>query len=466
MRSPTLLLAVALGVLLGVLLTVAPGVLPVVAAAPASAAPGSCRGPADPGPVIPQISWHQRWLAPERSWPVTDGSGVRVAVIDSGVDDDHPQLSGQVTAGADLTGVEADGTVDCASHGTAVASLIAATRVDGVGFHGIAPGVTIVPIRVTERIQAQQDGPDSPADRLAEAIDLAVASDAKVINMSLIMYRADPAVRAAVERAVRADVVLVAAAGNSHQQGASPDPTPYPAAFDGVIGVGAIDENGVRLADSQVGDYVDLVAPGGAVLAASRVSGHQVVAGTSYATPVVSAAAALLRAAEPDLSAADVARRLTATADPAPGGRSEGYGHGVVNPYRAVTERLAAGEPVAAPALPTVVPDAATAQRAARWQQLTRTAVAVAAGTALLLLLVAVAVAALPGGRRRRWQPTRRAVGRSGVASQGGTPAGGASGRSASGTGVPTTGVTGAGSHPAGTDPQEAYFVVPGPAGR
>ncbi|MFV2107485.1 type VII secretion-associated serine protease mycosin [Micromonospora sp. LOL_015] len=434
MRSPTRLLAVALGVLL----TGAPSVLPVVAAVPASAAPGSCRSPADPGPVIPQISWHQRWLAPERGWPVTDGSGVRVAVIDSGVDDDHPQLSGQVAAGFDLTGVEVNGTVDCASHGTAVASLIAATRVDGVGFHGIAPGVTIVPIRVTERIQARQDGSASPADRLAEAIDLAVASDAKVINMSLTMYRADPAVRAAVERAVRADVVLVAAAGNSHQQGAPPDPTPYPAAFDGVIGVGAIDENGVRLADSQVGDYVDLVAPGGAVVAATRVSGHQVVAGTSYATPVVSATAALLRAAEPDLSAADVARRLTATADPASGGRSAGYGHGVVNPYRAVTERLTAGEPVGAPALPTVVPDVAAAQRAARWQRLTRTAVAVAAGTALLILVVAVTVAALPSGRRRRWQPTRRMVDRSGAASQGGTR----------------------------TDPQEAYFVVPGPAGR
>ncbi|WJK41445.1 type VII secretion-associated serine protease mycosin [Solwaraspora sp. WMMA2056] len=416
-----------------------------VPGAPAAAAPGSCRNPAQPGPVIPQLSWHQRWLAPERIWPVTDGSGVRVAVIDSGVDDDHPQLAGRVADGTDLLDVEDSGTVDCASHGTAVASLIAATRRDGVGFHGLAPGVTIVPVRVTERVQAAEEGPGSPGARLAEAIDVAVAAGADVINMSLTMYRVDEAVRAAVERARRADVVLVAAAGNNHQRGEVPDPTPYPAGFDGVIGVGAIDETGVRLADSQVGGYVDLVAPGGAVVAASRVSGHEVLSGTSYATPMVSAAAALLRAAEPQLSAVEVTRRLLATADPAAGGRADGYGHGVVNPYRAITEQLSAAEPVAVPALPAVTEDPAAVARAQRWRSLGLVAVAVAAAVAMIAAGIVVAVTALPYGRRRRWRPTRWAD-----APPGGAPATSGAGGAARAGGDP------------GADPQETFFVVPG----
>ncbi|MFV2018482.1 type VII secretion-associated serine protease mycosin [Micromonospora sp. LOL_023] len=421
----------------------AAAVLPaVVVASPGWAAPGSCRSPAEPGQVVSQLSWHQRWLAPERIWPVTDGSGVRVAVIDSGVDDDHPQLSARVTDGTDVLGLEDDGNVDCASHGTAVAGVIAATARDGVGFHGIAPGVTIVPIRVVEQLQAQDGGATSAGDRLAEAIDFAIAADADVINMSVTMYDPDEAVRAAVERARNADVVLVAAAGNEHQRGERPDPTPYPAAFDGVIGVGAIDEYGIRLPDSQVGEYVDLVAPGGAVIVASRVSGHRVVSGTSYATPVVSAAAALLRAAEPQLSAAEVARRLIATADPAAGGRSSGYGQGVVNPYRAVTEALSDGEPVAAQALPALVTDPVLAARTARWQRLGRVAVGAVAGMALVAAAIAATMVAVPRGRRRRWRPTR----------------------STDGTG--TYSGTTSGDTSTWADPQETYFVVPGPARR
>lgn len=409
-------------------------VLPVLSASPALAAPGGCRSPADPGQVVTQLSWHQRWLTPERIWPITDGAGVRVAVIDSGVDDDHPQLAGRVTAGTDVLGIERAGNVDCAAHGTAVASVIAATARDGIGFRGLAPGVTIVPLRVVERLQGSDGDAASAGDRLATAIDLAVDAGVDVINMSLTMYRPDDAVRAAIERARKADIVLVAAAGNEHQRGERPDPTPYPAAFDGVIGVGAIDENGLRVPDSQVGEYVDLVAPGGGMVVASRVSGHAVVSGTSYATPVVSAAAALLRAAEPDLTAEEVTRRLIATADPAAGERSSGYGHGVVNPYRAVTEALTRGEPVAAPGLPGIAEDPQAAARTARWRLLGQVAVATVAGTALLAAGFAVTVVALPRGRRQGWRPTRAADGTAGAA------------------GVP----------PPETDPQETFFVVPG----
>ena len=117
---------------------------------------------------------------------------------------------------------------------------------------------------------------------------------------------------------------------------------PYPAAYDGVLGVGAIGPDGVRQDFSQVGPYVDIVAPGGDVTVAWPDGRYSVQSGTSYATPFVAATAALVRDYRPDLTAREVVRRIVATADPAPGGvRSRAYGSGVVNPYRAVTETVA-----------------------------------------------------------------------------------------------------------------------------
>ncbi|GIJ29644.1 type VII secretion-associated serine protease [Micromonospora qiuiae] len=393
--------------LVGAMLTTA---LAVPAATPARANPANCQNPSDPGEVNTETPWHQRWLAPQRVWPFSTGAGVRVAVIDSGTDSSHPQLAGRVTNGFDALHSTARGDVDCVSHGTAVASIIAAGRQDGVGFHGLAPDATIMPIRVSER--NANEGPGATGDTVtgavfARAIRRAVDDGAKVINMSVTLYHPDPDVEQAVRYALERDVVLVAAAGNQHQDGARPDPVPYPAAYDGVIGVGAIDRNGVRIRQSQIGPYVDIVAPGGGVVAATRLVGHAVWDGTSFAAPMVSATAALIRAAEPNLSAKEVAKRLLATADPALGDAERGYGNGVVNPYRAVTERLTTGAPVAQPPLPDVPYDAAAQARSERWAVFGRLALWIG----LVLATIAVAVAALavllPRGRRTRWQPAR-----------------------------------------------------------
>ena len=90
--------------------------------------------------------------------PLATGAGVRVAVIDSGVDAGHPQLRGRVDRGRDLLHGDPDAREDCVGHGTGVASIIAAEPVDGVGFHGLAPGATVVPVRITEKEQI--DGRD------------------------------------------------------------------------------------------------------------------------------------------------------------------------------------------------------------------------------------------------------------------------------------------------------------------
>jgi membrane-anchored mycosin MYCP len=376
------------------------GLVVLVPATPAPAAPPPCTTTPPAGRVLPDVPWAQQWYAPERLTGLADGTGVQVAVIDSGVDGAQPQLRHRLVPGKDLLD-GGDGTRDCVGHGTAVASIIAAAPQPGVGFRGLAPGATLVPFRVTDQVEGAASGRAGTAAGFATAIRQAVAAHAKVLNVSIVLYRDDPAVRDAVAYALASDVVVVAAAGNAHGQG---DPVPYPAAYDGVIGVGAIGPDGQRWPDSQVGPYVDLVAPGSAVTAATVGDGCAVgFEGTSFAVPFVAATAALVRQYSPALRARDVAARLLATADPTPDGPdSRAYGHGVLNPYRAVTDVVASPAP----------PQAAQPIRAARATPANATArraradalVIAAAGVALTATFALVA-SALARGRRRQWRP-------------------------------------------------------------
>ena len=322
---------------------------------------GACSNPAPAHPVLTERPWAQRMLDPAAVWPVSTGKGVTVAVIDSGVDADHPQLRprGAVLRGEDfhLQG-ELPGSFDCDSHGTAVASIVAGRSVRGVGFAGIAPGATILPVRVSDR-GVTDSGAVEAIDPvvLARGIWYAVDHGATVINLSLAGSGDHPLIRDAVANAVQHDVLVVAATGNG-QRGRAAQRS-YPAAYEGVLGVGAVDENGQRLPASQIGPQVDLVAPGARVLAATRAGGHQYWQGTSFAAPFVAATAALVRSAWPKLTAAQVAERILATATPAPGGKgSREYGAGLVNPYRAVTDGLTSAAPAAVPPLVAPVPAA------------------------------------------------------------------------------------------------------------
>lgn len=328
---------------------------------PAFAAP-PCPAGLSPAPAqqIGATPWPQDRYDLDRLDGIADGAGVVVAVLDSGVAAGQPNLDGRVLPGADLLAAGGDGGQDCVGHGTAVASIIAARPVAGAPLRGVAPGAEILPVRVTERTAANQTGVrDAPADGLATAIRLAVDRGAGVLNIS-ITVAASPALASAVAYAVAHDVVVVAAAGNQHRSDGGADPVPYPAAYPGVVGVGAIGPDGQRLAESQVGGYVKLAAPGGSVIGAAQPRGLATFAGTSFAVPFVAGAAALVRQRYPQLSAAGVAQRLYATADPAPDGApSTSYGYGVVDPYRAAT---AAG---GGPAVPGAVAAVAGPRRPA-----------------------------------------------------------------------------------------------------
>lgn len=379
----------------------------VVAGVPAMAAPAlpdpgdNCLRP--PESVETGKPWAQSWLGAERVWPLTRGAGITVAVVDTGVAADSPQLRGRVLPGVDLTSPgqpRADN--DCFGHGTFIAGIISAAPADGTGFHGVAPDVRILPIRVANSMD------DGTARLFAQGIRAAVDAGADIVNISASTTAPEQSLVEAIEYAEERDVVVVAAAANSAGQGTQ---VAYPAALPTVLAVGAIDSTGTLAAFSQTGAHLGLTAPGVEVVSVGPGGpGHWRGSGTSYAVPFVAGVAALIRAYRPDLSAAEVRHRLLTTADhPAVALPDVGYGWGVVNPAGAVSATLAeegAGGPVAPvddarhPDLPPPDP-------------IGPTMAALAAGLSVVLIgLVALLTVLLPAGRARGWRPADRTVDR------------------------------------------------------
>ncbi|ASW53236.1 type VII secretion-associated serine protease mycosin [Plantactinospora sp. KBS50] len=364
--------------------------------------PASALAPTPSAGAVGGIPWTQLRYPPDRLAALATGRGVTVAVIDSGVDATYPQLAGRVLAGTDFLDPGGDGRRDCVGHGTAVASIVAAAPRPGSAVRGLAPDVRILPVRVSEQqmVDGRTSGRAGTPDQFAQAIRWSVQHHADVLNLSVVLYRDDPAVRQAVRYALAHDVVVVAAVGNLHEEG---DPRSYPAAYPGVIGVGSIGPDGRRSSFSQVGPDVDVAAPGAEVTAAAGPHGAGPHDGTSYAAPFVSATAALVRQYRPTLNAVQVGERILAGTDPAPEAGA-GYGAGVLDPERAMTERP--GAPAAArPDVPVPAPDHDAARHSARRAAAHRAALLVASVAVLGALLSVAAAAVLPRGRRRRWAP-------------------------------------------------------------
>lgn len=262
------------------------------------------------------------WLgvADNRGW----GAGVTVAVLDSGVaasaafrDTTVSQLD--LVGDGDIRGV----------HGTAVASIIAGS---GETVWGIAPGVDLLSVKVISDTEA------GDAFTLSKGIMEAVDRGAGVINVSLGSHSDSAMLQMAVRYALDRDVVLVAAAGND---GAAT--VAYPAAYDGVLAVAAVDAEGRHLAFSNQGAAIDLSAPGAGVNVADPDGAAVLFSGTSAATPFVAGAAAALLAREPGMNPADVAALLTRYSNDAGApGVDDAYGAGVLDVGR-LTERNTVG---------------------------------------------------------------------------------------------------------------------------
>jgi type VII secretion-associated serine protease mycosin len=314
---------------------------------PATAQGGVSPLPAEQGKCLPPptgsqktVPWAQRELAPQRVWPLTTGAGVTVGVVDTGVDANIPQLrTAHVLKGLDVTtGGTGSANTDCYGHGTYVAGIIAAQAEAGTRFVGVAPGVTILPVRCANTPSGQGAG-ELTAKTMADGIRAAVDGGAKVINISASTTEQNTDLEAAVRYAAAADVVVVASAANSASQG---DPVTYPASYPSVIAVGAVTEAGQHADFSQTGPYLSLVAPGVDVVSLGPGGkGQWQGSGTSYAAPFVAATAALVRAYHPGLTATQVKHRLEVTADRPPAKVPDpAFGWGTVNPMAAVSTIL------------------------------------------------------------------------------------------------------------------------------
>ncbi|NRQ48322.1 S8 family serine peptidase [Aeromicrobium stalagmiti] len=277
------------------------------------------RAAATNDPFRPQ-QWALTQLKAETVWRKSRGKGTVVAVIDSGVRRTHRDLAGRLLAGRDFVdpGTSSE---DTNGHGTHVAGTIAAVADNRRGVAGLAPSARILPVRVLDR-----DGVGSTAD-VARGIVWAVNHGADVINLSLSTTQADTASREAVAYAQRSNVVVVAAAGNSGCPAFGSSRTTYPAAYPGVIGVGALDRSGAIASYSSCGSFVDVVAPGSDIVSTTIYSppaelgcpartSYCFLDGTSMAAPHVAASAAILVSRiGPGWRASDVAAAVTAKAD-------------------------------------------------------------------------------------------------------------------------------------------------------
>jgi serine protease len=332
------------------------------------------------------LQWHYPLLVLPQAWDLTSGAGVTVAVLDTGVWLNHPDLQGQLQPGYDFIsdpanagdgdGIDADpndpgdaalfGT--SSFHGTHISGTIAAATNNTLGVAGVAFGAQVIPLRVLGN-RGGTDYDIEQAVRYAAALpndsNITPPQPADVINLSLGGPGFSEASQSVYRAARNAGTIIVAAAGN----GATATPF-YPASYDGVISVGAVAIDKTLAPYSNTGPTLDVTAPGGntardtngdgnpdgilstAVSDANGIitPGFQFFQGTSMAAGHMSGVAALMRAVNPMLTPQELDNFLangSITEDLGPVGRDNRFGHGLINGYRAVIAASnAAGTPV------------------------------------------------------------------------------------------------------------------------
>ncbi|MFJ4036418.1 type VII secretion-associated serine protease mycosin [Streptomyces griseoluteus] len=314
---------------------------------------GLSAGPAQAESIRARQWYLDAMHAPE-IWKTSTGRGMTVALIDSGVDDSLADLRGQVLDGKDFSSLRGDEHTDVAGHGTSMAAIIAATgALGGVdASYGLAPGAKILPIRMldSQEVSGQMDAATEYSEKLTRAIRYAADSKAQIINMSLALSDAPgrhdvgtPELAAAVRYALSKGKLLFAGVGNRGDKENLPS---YPASTPGVVGVGAADKHATVAAFSQRGPEVDMVAPGVDMVHACTSSTQLCkTQGTSDATAIASASAALIWSAHPDWTNNQVLRVMLKTlSKPSDGSnRNDVLGYGAVRPRRAFTQTVDPG---------------------------------------------------------------------------------------------------------------------------
>jgi type VII secretion-associated serine protease mycosin len=285
--------------------------------------------------------WHLGYLRIAEAHQISQGEGVTVGLVDTGVDASHPDLAGSVLPGADVWEGAGDGRIDPDGHGTSMAGLIVAHGSGNSGALGIAPKAKIVSVRAgtTKYFSGS-------TEHVANGIKAAVQHGVKVISVSFGGNEIIP-LDEAIAAAAAADVVVVAAAGN---RPGSPS-VRAPASYDGVVAVAGTDRAGNHAEISATGPKVAVSAPATDIMSTDPGGKYSAGNGTSNSAAIVAGVVALIRAKYPKLTAKQVIERLTATAvDKGSPGRDSEFGYGIVDPVAALTKTVKPSASATSPA--------------------------------------------------------------------------------------------------------------------
>ncbi|MDH5587150.1 MAG: S8 family serine peptidase, partial [Nitrospirota bacterium] len=270
-------------------------------------------------PVYPS-QWHLQTIQASIAWDSTQGEGVTVAVLDSGIDSNHPDFQGQLVAGWNVVSNNSS-ISDHHGHGTAVAGILGAVTNNATAVAGIAGAAKVMPLKITEQSNLYAYYSD-----IAEALNWAANQGAKVANISYGPINSSTVTTAANYFRSQGGVVLTAGGNNGNNPGLADNPS--------MLYVSATDSNDVRPSWSNYGDYIDVAAPGQWLWTTNRGGGTGQWYGTSFSTPVAAGVVALIMSRNPSLSPTEVEAVLQDSADNI--GNSLYYGEGRVNAARAV----------------------------------------------------------------------------------------------------------------------------------
>ncbi len=280
----------------------------------------------------------------DKAWNLTLGDPrIIIGVVDTGGDLSHPDLVHQFVPGYNVVAKGAEPPKDDNGHGTHVSGIVAAEADNGIGIAGVAPHCRVMPVKALDR-----KGEGYTYD-IAEGIYWAVDHGARVINMSLGGRGASQSLQDAVAYALSKKVPLVAAMGNGDEHGVGQNWPTFPAAYPGVISVGAVDRSKTLTEFSNFGSWISISAPGSEIMStlptypvyqtttASYQNNYDAMSGTSMASPMVAGVVALMLSRYPNMTPAQVKAKIESTARHlGDAGFNDHYGYGLIDAYKAV----------------------------------------------------------------------------------------------------------------------------------
>lgn len=269
-----------------------------------------------------RINWSHQLLNIPTLWRKTAGQGVKVAILDTGIDTDHPDLKDAICDQKDFTG---EGVTDLSGHGTHCAGIVGA-RLNNLGFVGIAPLCKIA----VGKVLGNSGG--GTYEQIADGVDWAVKIGAKVISMSLGGPGSNQRLFTSIHNALAKGAVVVCAAGNSGSTFSNT--IGYPGRYGGVITIASHDSNGNRSGFSSRGGEIDFMAPGQEIYSTYMGGQYASLSGTSMATPFVSGICALVLAVDPHVKNCEDMRNALMRMAAHPGSHDNVSGYGPLNPFQ------------------------------------------------------------------------------------------------------------------------------------